>query len=120
MLTINQNISISEKSSVDFIFIHEILCMETHKGTHKIEIVLKHHAKRERILVGKPLLEMEKKLPQSIFFRVSRTSVVNVTAIRTIHRNVQYTLTNGYRIQIPRTGYKLLISFMEKIYQTII
>jgi hypothetical protein len=33
MLTINQNISISEKSSVDFIFIHEILCMETHKGT---------------------------------------------------------------------------------------
>ncbi|MBT5788669.1 MAG: LytTR family transcriptional regulator [Flavobacteriaceae bacterium] len=59
---------------------------------------------------------MEKKLPQSIFFRVSRTSIVNVTAIRTIHRNVQYTLTltNGYRIQIPRTGYKLLISFMEK------
>jgi DNA-binding LytR/AlgR family response regulator len=72
--------------------------------------------------VGKPLIEMEKKLPQSIFFRVSRTSIVNVTAIRTIHRNVQYTLTltNGYRIQIPRTGYKLLISFMEKIYQTII
>ena len=65
---------------------------------------------------------MEKKLPQSIFFRVSRTSIVNVTAFRTIHRNVQYTLTltNGYRIQIPRTGYKLLISFMEKIYQTII
>ena len=98
--------------------------METHKGTHKTEIVLKHHAKREHIVVGKPLLEMEKKLPQSIFFRVSRTSIVNVTAIRTIHRNVQYTLTltltNGYRIQIPRTGYKLLISFMEKIYQTII
>jgi hypothetical protein len=38
----------------------------------------------------------------------------------TIHRNIQYPLTNGYRIQIPRTGYKLLISFMEKIYQTII
>jgi DNA-binding LytR/AlgR family response regulator len=111
-----------EKSSVDFVSIDEILCVETHKGTHKTEIVLKHHAKRERILVGKPLLEMEKKLPQSIFFRVSRTSTVNVTAIRTIHRNVQYTLTltNGYRIQIPRTGYKLLISFMEKIYQTII
>jgi DNA-binding LytR/AlgR family response regulator len=96
--------------------------VETHNGTHKTEIVLKHHAKREHIVVGKPLLEMEKKLPQSIFFRVSRTSIVNVTAIRTIHRNVQYTLTlsNGYRIQIPRTGYKLLISFMEKIYQTII
>ena len=120
MPTINQNISISEKSSVDFIFIHEILCIETHKGTHKIEIVLKHHAKRERILVGKPLLEMEKKLPQSIFFRVSSNSTVNVTTIRTIHRNIQYPLTNGYRIQIPRTGYKLLISFMEKIYQTII
>jgi DNA-binding LytR/AlgR family response regulator len=120
MPTINQNISISEKSSVDFISIHEILCMETHKGTHKIEIVLKHHAKRERILVGKPLLEMEKKLPQSIFFRVSGNSTVNVMTIRTIHRNVQYTLTNCYLIQIPRAGYKLLISLMEKIYQTII
>jgi two-component system LytT family response regulator len=122
MPTINQRIAISEKSSVDFVSIDEILCVETHNGTHKTEIVLKHHAKREHIVVGKPLLEMEKKLPQSIFFRVSRTSIVNVTAIRTIHRNVQYThtLTNGYRIQIPRAGYKLLISFMEKIYQTII
>ena len=122
MPTINQRIAMSEKSSVDFVSIDEILCVETHKGTHKTEIVLKHHAKREHIVVGKPLLEMEKKLPQSIFFRVSRTSIVNVTAIRTIHRNVQHTLTltNGYRIQIPRTGYKLLISFMEKIYQTII
>jgi DNA-binding LytR/AlgR family response regulator len=119
---INQRIAISEKSSVDFVSIDEILCVETHKGTHKTEIVLKHHAKREHIVVGKPLLEMEKKLPQSIFFRVSRTSIVNITAIRTIHRNVQYTLTltNGYRIQIPRTGYKLLISFIEKTYQTII
>ncbi len=122
MPNINQRIAISEKSSVDFVSIDEILCVETHKGTHKTEIVLKHHVKREHIVVGKPLLEMEKKLPQSIFFRVSRTSIVNVTAIRTIHRNVQHTLTltNGYRIQIPRTGYKLLISFMEKIYQTII
>ncbi|MBT5787823.1 MAG: LytTR family transcriptional regulator, partial [Flavobacteriaceae bacterium] len=89
MPNINQRIAISEKSSVDFVSIDEILCVETHKGTLKTEIVLKHHAKREHIVVGKPLLEMEKKLPQSIFFRVSRTSIVNVTAIRTIHRNVQ-------------------------------
>jgi len=119
---INRRIAISEKSSVDFVSIDEILCVETHKGTHKTEIVLKHHEKREHIIAGKPLLEMEKKLPENLFFRVSRTSIVNVTAIRTIHRNVQYTLTltNGYRIQIPRTGYKLLISFMEKIYETTI
>ena len=122
LAAINQRIAISEKSSVDFVSIDEILCVETHKGTHKSEIVLKHHAKREHIVVSKPLLEMEKKLPENIFFRVSRTSIVNVAAIRTIHRNVQYTLTltNGYRIQIPRTGYKLLISFMEKIYETTI
>ena len=120
LATLNQRIAISEKSSVDFVSIDDILCVETHKGTHKTEIVLKHHDNREHIVVGKSLLEMEKKLPENIFFRVSRTSIVNVTAIRTIHRNVQYTLmlTNGYRIQIPRTGYKLLISFMEKIYET--
>ena len=118
----NHRIAISEKSSVDFVSVDEIMCVETHKGTHKSEIVLKHHAKREHIVVNKPLLEMEKKLPENIFFRVSLTSIVNITAKRTIHRNVQYTLTltNGYRIQIPRTGYKLLISFMEKIYETII
>ena len=118
----NHSIAISEKSSVDFVSVDEIMCVETHKGTHKSEIVLKHHAKREHIVVNKPLLEMEKKLPENIFFRVSLTSIVNITAKRTIHRNVQYTLTltNGYRIQIPRTGYKLLISFMEKIYETII
>ena len=118
----NHRIATSEKSCVDFVSIDEIMCVETHKGTHKSEIVLKHHAKREHIVVNKPLLEMEKKLPENIFFRVSLTSIVNITAIRTIHRNVQYTLTltNGYRIQIPRTGYKLLISFMENIYETII
>jgi two-component system LytT family response regulator len=120
--TINHRIAISERSSVDFVSIDEILCVETHKVTHKSEVVLKHHERREHIIVSKPLLEMEKKLPENIFFRVSRTSIVNIAAIRTIHRNVQYTLTltNGYRIQIPRTGYKLLISFMEKTYQTII
>jgi hypothetical protein len=32
----------------------------------------------------------------------------------TIHRNIQYPLSNGYRIQIPRTGYKLLISLWKK------
>lgn len=119
---INRRIAISEKSSVDFVSVDEILCVETHKGTHKTEIVLKQHEKREHIIVGKPLIEMEKKLPENLFFRVSRTSIVNIMAIRTIHRNVQYTLTltNGYRIQIPRTGYKLLISFMEKIYETTI
>ncbi len=94
--------------------------METHKVTHKTKIVLKHHAKREHIVVEKPLLEIEKKLTHSIFFRLSRTSIINVTAIQTIHRIVRYPLTNGYRVQIPRTGYKLLISLTEKIYQTII
>lgn len=122
LATVNQRIAISEKSSVDFVSIDEILCVETHKGTHKTEIVLKHHKKGEHIIVVKPLLEMEKKLPEHIFFRVSRTSIVNIAAIRTIHRNMQYTLTltNGYRIQIPRTGYKLLVSFIEKTYETII
>ena len=50
------------------------------------------------------------------FVKISQKILNFASAIRTIHRNVQYTLTltNGYRIQIPRTGYKLLISFMEK------
>lgn len=60
LVPINQRIAISEKSSVDFVSIDEILCVETHKGTHKTEIVLKHHEKREHIVVGKSLLEMEK------------------------------------------------------------
>ena len=42
----NHRIAISEKSSVDFVSVDEIMCVETHKGTHKSEIVLKHHAKR--------------------------------------------------------------------------
>lgn len=118
----NHRIAISEKSTVDFVSIDKILCVETHKGTHKTEIVLKHHAKNENIVINKPLLDMEKRLPEHVFFRVSRTSIVNVAAIQTIHRNVQYTLTltNGYRIIIPRKGYKLLISFMEKMYETTI
>ena len=47
------------------------MCVETHKGTHKSEIVLKHHAKREHIVVNKPLLEMEKKLPENILPKFS-------------------------------------------------
>ena len=82
LAAIDQRIAISEKSSVGFVSIDEILCVETHKGTHKTDIVLKHHEKREHIVVGKSLLEMEKKLPENIFFRVRRTSIVNVTAIR--------------------------------------
>lgn len=73
--------------------IDEILCVETHMGTHKTEIVLKHHKKGENIIVVKPLLEMEKKLPNHIFFRVSFASIVNVKAIRTVHLNMYYTLT---------------------------
>lgn len=56
LAAINQRIAISEKSSVDFVSIDEIFCVETHNGTHKTEIVLKHHEKREHIVVGKSLL----------------------------------------------------------------
>ena len=57
---VNQHFTISEKYSVDFVSIDEILCVETQKGNHESEIVLRHHEKCDHIVVSKPLLEIEK------------------------------------------------------------
>ncbi|NCG03894.1 MAG: hypothetical protein GWO82_01005, partial [Bacteroidetes bacterium] len=55
-----------------------------------------------------------------VFFRVSRSCLVCITAIKSILRNVKYTiiLTNGKKIFISRNGYRSLIDFIEKTYET--
>ena len=60
LAAVNQHFTISEKYSVDFVSIDEILCVETQKGNHESEIVLRHHEKCDHIVVSKPLLEIEK------------------------------------------------------------
>lgn len=116
-----QRVAISDRKTIDFISLNDVLCVETHKGVKKCEVVLKHHAKGEFLLVNQGIFDMEKKLSvNNTFFRVSRTCLVCVTAISSILKNTNYTLvlTNGKRIQIPRKGYKALIEFIEKVYET--
>ena len=84
-------------------------------------MVVKGHEKNEFILSNTPIKEVEKKLQSTgTFFRVSRSCLVCVTAIKSILRNAQYTivLTNGKKIFISRNGYKTLIDFMEKTFET--
>jgi len=73
------------------------------------------------MLVNMSIQEIEKKLqPTKSFFRVSRTSLVCVSAIKSILRNAQYTivLSNGKKIFISRKGYRVLVDFIEKTYET--
>jgi len=81
---------------------------------------MRHHNKGTHILVSQTLMQMEEKLPKSIFFRSGKTCIINVSAIKTIHRNVQYicTLLNDHRLILSRKGYRELIQFIEKVYQT--
>lgn len=118
--SIQQRLPISDVGIIDFVAIEDIMCVESHKGTVKTEMVLRHHQKGEFMTVNQPLVVLENKLPNTMFLRISRTCVVNVTAITAIHRSSQYTctLTNGYRVSISRKGYKALIPFIEKMYET--
>ena len=115
---IPQRFAMSDRSSIDFVSLDDIICVETHKGKDKTEVVVKGHEKNEFILSNTPIKEVEKKLQSTgTFFRVSSSCLVCVTAIKSILRNDQYTivLTNGKKIFISRNGYKTLIDFMEKI-----
>lgn len=118
--TIQLRLPISDVGIIDFVAIEDIMCIESHKGTVKTEMVLRHHQKGEFMTVNQPLVTLESKLPRTMFLRISRTCVVNVTAIAAIHRSKQYTctLTNGHRVSISRKGYKELIPFIEKMYET--
>lgn len=117
-----QRFPIQNKGAIEFVLIEDILSVESHKGTEKVEMTLRHHKKGEYTLVNKTLAQMEKKLSGSTFYRLSRACYINILAIETIHRNTQYmcTLLNGHRIIIPRNRYKSLLSVMEKVYETTI
>ena len=121
-LTSQQRFPLQNKGSIKFVMVEDILSVESHKGTEKVEMTLRHHKKGEFTLINQTLAQMEKKLPNSVFHRVSRTCFVNVMAIESINRNTQYTCTllNGHRFIIPRNGYKGLLRFMEKVYETTI
>lgn len=119
--SIPKQLTVSDRFSIDFVSVDEIICIETHKGKDKVEVVLNSHDKDEFLLLNLPIQEIEKRLQNTKkFFRVSRSCVVCVSAIRSILRNVQYTivLTNGKRIYISRNGYRSLVEFIEKTYET--
>lgn len=120
-LNTNNRFAFSDRFAIDFVSIDDILCIETHKGKDKSEVVLKHHKKGEYLLVNQTIFEMEKKFTDNnTFFRVSRTCIVCISAISSILRNNRYTLVliNEKRITISRKGYKALIDFIEKAYET--
>ena len=116
-----KHLAASDRYSIDFVSVDEIICIETHKGKDKAEVVLKSHAKDDFLVLNMSIQEIEKRLQDAkTFFRVSRTCVVCITAIKSILRNVQYTivLTNGKKIFISRNGYRSLVDFIEKTYET--
>ncbi len=118
---LNNRFAFSDRFAIDFVSLDDILCIETQKGRDKCEVVLNHHEKGDFLLINQSIFEMEQKLSSNTnFFRVSRTCIVCVSAISSILRNNKYTLilTNGKRIVIPRKGYKALIDFIEKAYET--
>ncbi len=117
----SRRFTFSDRFSIDFISVDDIICVETHKGKDKAEMILKSHEKNDFMLVNMSIQEIEKKLqPTKSFFRVSRTSLVCVSAIKSILRNAQYTivLSNGKKIFISRKGYRVLVDFIEKTYET--
>lgn len=120
-LNTNNRFAFSDRYAIDFVSQDDILCIETHKGRDKSEVVLKHHEKGEYLLVNQTIFELEKKLTgNNAFFRVGRTCIVCISAISSILRNNRYilVLTNGKRIIISRKGYKALIDFIEKAHET--
>ena len=116
-----RHLTSSNRFSIEFVSVDEILCVETHKGKDKAEVVLKSHEKDDFLILNLSIQEIEKKLQDTkVFFRVSRSCLVCITAIKSILRNVKYTivLTNGKKIFISRNGYRSLIDFIEKTYET--
>jgi len=117
----SERFTFSDRFSIDFVSVDDIICVETHKGKEKTEVVLKEHGKNDYLLVNMSLLEIEKKLaPTNTFFRVSRTALVSINEIKSILRNVKYTviLSNEKKLYISRKGYHELIEFIEKAYET--
>lgn len=120
-VSVPKHLTASNRFSIDFVSIDEIICVETHKGKDKTEVVLTCHGKDDFLLLNMSIQEVEKRLQGTkTFFRVSRSCVVCITAIKSILRNVQYTivLTNGKKIYISRNGYRTLVDFIEKTYET--
>ncbi len=115
-----ERLPLSNKGAIDFIDTADILAVETIKSSPKSALILNQHKKGEHIEINQTLLQLEEKLPKKHFFRVGRTCIINLSAIKTIHRNVQYicTLSNGHRIFMSRKGYKELIDHIEKVYET--
>lgn len=118
--TSKQRLPLINKGAIDFVDTADILSVESIKSSSRCKVVMRHHNKGAHILVSQTLMQMEEKLPKSIFFRAGKTCIINVSAIKTIHRNVQYicTLLNDHRLILSRKGYRELIQFIEKVYQT--
>jgi len=80
-------------------------------------MILKSHEKNDFILVNMSLQEIEKKLQHTnSFFRVSRTSLVCISAIKSILKNTQYTvvLSNRKKYLSLEGDTKHLLNLLKK------
>lgn len=74
------------------------------------------HTHERQYLVSRPLADLESELPESLFMRVHRSALVNVSAIdhlRSDHGNYRLEMNSGARIPVARARRKQVIAEMN-------
>ena len=67
--TSKQRLPLINKGAIDFVDTADILSVESIKSSSRCKVVMRHHNKGAHILVSQTLMQIEEKLPKSIFFR---------------------------------------------------
>ncbi|HWB27558.1 MAG TPA: LytTR family DNA-binding domain-containing protein [Chitinophagaceae bacterium] len=97
-----QKVALPGKEGYDFIPVADIIyCQASGSYTH---LVLKNN---QRLLVSKPLGEIETLLPSSLFERIHHSSIINLTTVS------QYRRTNGTYV-VMLNGDELVVSRSKK------
>ncbi len=113
---VKEAVSIVKKGGLELVQSDDIIFVEAVTNGNKTRLFLSSKIKsiESRDNIG----SIEAKLNPDIFFRVNRSTIINIKHIKKIDRNVHYTciMTKEFRIKIPRAQYKELLVQIEMVF----
>ena len=104
------------KNAIELVLSKDIVFIEaSYPEGSKSSVIMRDESVKPCSLV---LSKIESILDSNIFYRLSRSHIVNVREISKIERSMNYVcvMSNGFKLPLPRDKYKNLLMQIEKLF----
>ena len=113
---LDKPVIIKNKNAIELVLSKDIVFIEaSYSEGGKSSVIMRDESVKPCSVV---LSKIESILDSNIFYRLSRSHIVNVREISKIERSMNYVcvMSNGFKLPLPRDKYKNLLMQIEKLF----